>query len=416
MYTDQINEIKTGGKYKCLPKNKFSEICAEDQEGKYRSKDSCVNDCEGLYIREQLIKGNLYYETSKFYQFIKEIIREEKIDVYIKGGNVIGLKILKMIYDKYKNNEKVFQTHFNEFLELELVKDWDFASYTKNKKITDKYWDELDNIASKHQLVSRASKFILYQTKKPILTEGKALFEISILDDESGGYSGMEIPLTTMKIRVNEYNVKYVFMFARAFLDKKNGFDFDLLKRLTNKISVIMFPSKNGLYDDPNNFDPGKLNPELIDFLNKYKKYDKNMPQFLVTHMQDPFRLLYRLPEKNIPKTRKILAFFKHALSNIKVDWLFDPDFIIKVIEEFTNDFGKKLENEYANGGINRVMEFIDGIYWNRVEIEYKQLLTQYGKTLLNNMLGGLIKAMDNEIDGFDKNNKFFHLLQLVKK
>jgi hypothetical protein len=52
------------------------------------------------------------------------------------------------------------------------------------------------------------------------MLDDKALFEISIVDSDS--YSDLEIPLTTMKIRVHEYNIKYIFMFAKLFFSWQN--------------------------------------------------------------------------------------------------------------------------------------------------------------------------------------------------
>ena len=67
-------------------------------------------------------------------------------------------------------------------------------------------------MASKQRLVPRAKTFVLYQTKYPILVYEKALFEIAILDSDSTDFSKMEIPMTTMKVRVNLSNIKYIFM------------------------------------------------------------------------------------------------------------------------------------------------------------------------------------------------------------
>jgi hypothetical protein len=418
---NEVNNTKylhSGGRYKCVPENKFIDICIEEKEGKYKSKDGCINECENEYIKNQLIKGNLHQETAKFYNFIKEIIRDEKIDVYIKGGNVIGLKLLKMIYDEYKDDEQKFKKYFNEFLKLGLMKDWDFSSYTK-KEITKEYRKELDKLAKKHHLFSHASTFILYQAKKPIMTdEDNALFEISILENDNAKYSNMEIPLTTMKVKIDQFNVKYVFMFAKTFLDHKKGeeFDFDLLKRLISKISVIIHSSKNGFYNDPKNFDKGKINDELINYLKVYKKYDENLPQFLVTQLQDPWRLLYRLPEKNIHKTQKILSFLNNTFPNkTNVDWLLDPLFVSEIVEKFTKDFGDQLENIYKYEEMDGVMKFMDGIRWNRVDIDYDKLLTDKGKNLLKNMLNKLAKTLGKDkINELNNDNKFNKLLKKI--
>jgi hypothetical protein len=418
---DILKKNMIGGKYECNPKNNFNDICIENQNGKYKSKNSCINDCENYYIREQLLKANLIKETGKFYKFIKEIIKNENIDVYIKGGNVIGLQVLKLIYDKYKDEPENFKKYFHDFLELELIKDWDFASYAKNE-ITDEYKNKLDKIAKKNNLVSRAKRYILYQTKKPILTEGKALFEIAIWENDCEKYSCMEIPLTTMKMRITKFNIKYVFMLAKIFHGykiSKEEFDFDLLKRLISKISIIMYPCKNGFYNDLKNFDDGELNENLIKFIQKYEKEDKNLPQFLVTHIKDPFRMIYRLPEKNIPKTQKIASFLESAKIKNKIDWLFDTDFVKKMIEKFTTDLGNEIEKIYKKDGLDEVMIFLNNIDWmiDRGTTTYKDSFSDYSKELLDNILGKLIKQINkNEINKLDSKNKFYNLLQMLSQ
>jgi chromosome segregation ATPase len=41
-----------------------------------------------------------------------------KLNVYLKGGNVLGLQILKMIYIKYKSDDRKFKQVFEKFLTL----------------------------------------------------------------------------------------------------------------------------------------------------------------------------------------------------------------------------------------------------------------------------------------------------------
>jgi len=403
-------------------------------------------------------------------KFIKEIIKNENIDVYIKGGNVIGLQVLKIIYDKYKNDDINFKKYFKQFLELKLIKDWDFASYTK-KNITEEYRTKLDKIAKKNNLVPRAKRFILYQTKKPILTDNKALFEIAILENDCGGYSCMEIPLTTMKMRINEFNIKYIFMLAKIFhtdienIENINNIDFNLLKRLISKITVTIHPCKNGFYNDFNNIDTGNLSDDMIKFIKKYSEINKNLPQFLITHIKDPYRLLYRLTEKNIPKTNKIQSFLlsmdndnitgsssnissdlsdsnissdlsdsnissdlsdsnissvssdlsDSSVSDINVNWLFDTNFVKQIIEGFTVDLGNEISKIYKNNGFDDVIKFLNGVDWVLTDIEYKKSFSEYGKMLLNNILYSLIEIMGSDkIKELDSKNKFFHLLQNI--
>jgi hypothetical protein len=424
--------IQNGGgevRYECIPTNKFKDICVEKDNGKYRNKKSCINDCEVSYINEQLINIKIKGETVKFYLFIKDIINNENINVYIKGGNVIGLKLLKMIYDKYKNDDKKFKDIFNKFLELELIKDWDFAAYT-SKPIDDEYRKKLDKIAEQYKLVPRAKTFILYQTKKPILTDDKALFEISIVED-ADSFSKLEIPLTTMKVKVHQFNLKYIYMFAKSFLAYKNNkedFDFDILKHMLDKISIKIHPHKKGLYDvgeKKERYDKGVLNNELLNFINKYDDFDKNFPQFMITHLEDPYRMLFRLIDKNIKKSEKIKDFIKNVMKDKpNQTWLFDSKWLLDKIKVFMKDLGEKIHNiyitEYYNNNfleksLEKVSKFLEGINFGRTEIELDNF-SEDGRKLLNLMLGKLLNEIStnykiDDIKKINKNNKFYDLL-----
>ncbi|ARF11818.1 hypothetical protein Klosneuvirus_2_254 [Klosneuvirus KNV1] len=393
-------------RYDCKPSNKFNEICVSNVTGKYKSKNSCVNDCETKYINHHLIKSNIKSETMKFSLFIKDIIDNENFSVYIKGGNVIGLSILKMIYDKYKDNDAEFKKKFDEFLKLNLMKDWDFAAYSK-QKITPEYREKLDKIANKYKLVPRAKTFILYQTRKPLLLGEGAMFEISVLDVDT--YSKLEIPMTTMKIKVHEYNLKYIYMFAKSFLTYQSTgepFDFDILKKMIEKIHVIVHPHKNGLYDPGNNFDKGTLSSELIKFINKFSKNNKLIAQFLVIQLQDPYRLLFRLPEKNIPKTNTIKNFITKNLQNKQPSWLLDTNEITTTIKSFVKTLGNKLYEIYKDKGISEVINFMSGISFNRIISDYdtisddnKELLKQIFKPLADHININEINTSDKLID-----------------
>jgi uncharacterized protein (UPF0305 family) len=417
------NSLEGGGKFNCDPNKKFSEICYEETNGKYKSKDSCINDCENKYTRVQLEKIKIFNETIKFYLFVKDIIQNENIKVYLKGGNVLGLKILQMIYEKYKNNDKKFKECFDEFLKLDLVKDWDLSAYTGNP-ITEEYRDKLDKIAGSYKLVPRAKTFILYQTKHPILLDDKPLFEISVLDNDV--FSKLEIPLTTMKVHVNEYNLKYVFLFCKEFYAYKiNGdpFDFDVIKRLLSKIKIIIHPYVNGIYKIQNNFDNGKLNNKLINFIKQYSKNDINLTQFLATHIEDPYRILYRLVSKNIKKNNKIKDFLKDHLNITNEKWLFDEKYITLHINNFTEKLGEKILDIYKDNyksnkdiitSLISVEEFLAEISFNRIKSDY-DVLEENGVKLLKNIFGNLIKYIKKEdLEKIIIDNKFIDFVKFL--
>ena len=372
------DEIQLGGsKYICdYNQNKYNDICIQNNnEGKYNSKDKCLNDCESKYIQTQLKKAKIYGESIQFYLFIKDLIHHEQMKIYIKGGNVIGLAVLKLIYNKYKNDNLKFAKAFGKFLDMELIKDWDFTAYTHNKEITDKYREKLDKMAVKYKLVPRAKTFVLYQTKFPILIYEKALFEIAILDLDSVQYSKMEIPLTTMKVKVNEYNLKYIFALAKnfyAYTKYKVPFDLDIIKKILEKIDIIIHPHKSGLYDPKHNIDEGELNKELVNFINKFANGNMFLTQFLITQLEDPYRVIYRFPEKNIVKTSNIVNFIKKELPNIKTpSWLLDVKYIKKITDHFIKELGYKLADIYEQtNSIDKVLDFLNGTNFGKPQIQ----------------------------------------------
>jgi len=374
-------------KFACDEKKKFAEICYETPNGIYKSKNSCINDCENKYINYQLMISNLKRETSKFYQFIKTLL-DKKYDIYVKGGVVIGLKILKMLYEKYPNEK--FDKYFMDFVNLDLIRDWDFACYTNDSSLSNdaKFNKEMDKIASNFGMVRRGGKSLrLYQQKRPIMiNKTDALFELAVWDQDV--ITNMEMPLTTMKIKINQYNLKYIFMFAKSFYTFKTTgeqIDLDIIKRMIPKINIIIDPHNNGFYAFPNkSFDDGGLSKPLLDIIKSYKKYDERLPQFLVTHIKEPNRLVFRLLEKNIPKTKKIIKFIKEHDLPKNQKWLLDLDLIEKVIKNITNDIGKHISSIYKNKSneIQSKWKLIEPFINDNSDLTSESTDTQYTKYL----------------------------------
>ena len=424
------DNILEGGKYECQPDKNFPDICIESSKGIYHSKESCINDCETKYINQQLKEINIRHETIKFYLFIKDIIKNEKMDVFVWGGNALGLKILQMIHLKYPNDDKQFEKAFNKFIKLDLIKDWDFRSITK-KEITPEYKKKIDKISKKYKLVPRAKTFILYQTPKPIEIDDKAMFEISIVD--SNLYSDLEIPLTSMRVKVTEYNLKYIFMFAKSFFSHKlkdEPVDFSILRRMLGKIKILIFPHKNGLYNVNNNFDKGGINDQLIDFIKDFSKNDINLAQFIITMLKDTSRLFYRLLEKNIPKTNKIENFIKNDIKwKGDIHWLFNSKKIEITLNEFIKEFGKKILSIYKenysksksiDSALLDVSNFMKGISFKRVKNDYNNLFTDESKKLIKLVFNDLVKEVGknnilNIIVEQNKQSKEPSLIEFIK-
>ena len=380
-----INSINNlvGGKYICDPnKNKSEQICyvqeknnsMKSEKNIFKTKTECDDKCEDKFINVQLKKANIFNECIQFYLFIRDLINKEHMKIYIKGGNVIGLAVLKLIFDEYKNDDIGFARVFKNFLSMELIKDWDFTAYTDGKDTDDKYRTKLNKMAAKYKLVPRAKTFILYQTKIPILVYEKALFEIAIIPSDTP-FSKMEIPLTTMKVKIDEHNLKYIFIMSKNFYSyqtKLIPFDLNIIKKVISKTNIIIHPHKFGLYDPGSKIDTGDLNKELVEFINNFVSKDKYWTQFLITQIEDPYRLIYRMPEKNIVKTNQIEKFIKVNLpKTIKPDWLMDTNKTSKILEKFIDKLGLELKKIYSDTQLlEGVLDFLDGANFGKPQIQ----------------------------------------------
>jgi hypothetical protein len=226
-------------------------------------------------------------------------------------------------------------------------------------------------------------------------------------------------------------------MLAKSFLaykQKGEEFDFDILKRMLDKLIIIIHPHKKGLYDvgeKGERFDKGNLNDDLIKYINTFDDFDKNLPQFLATHIEDPYRMLFRLIDKNIKKSEKIKQFLKEELKdNSEHQWLFNSEWLLKKINYFMHNFGEKIHNIYIEEyyktnslekSLYKVSQFLEGINFGRTELELENF-SEDGKKLLDLMIGKLIKEIlskykNDDLKKIDEKNKFYHfLITLIEK
>lgn len=437
-----------GGDFMCeANKNKYEQICPiyssnskslKSEKNIFKTKPECINECEKKFITIQLKKSKLFGESVQFYLFIKDLIQKENMKIYIKGGNVIGLVVLKLIYDEFSNDNVKFEKAFKKFLSMELIKDWDFTAYTDGTDTDEKYRAKLDKMAAKYKLVPRAKTFILYQTRVPILVYDKALFEIAIIPSDTP-YSKMEIPLTTMKVEINERNLKYIFILAKNFYSyKTHGIPIDLsmVKKVISKINIKIHPHKKGMYEPKPKIDTGDINNNLVDFISKFAGGDKYLTQFLITQLEDPYRLIYRMPEKNIVKTKQIENYISQNLPKTsKPDWLLDTDKATFVLDKFIDKLGMELKRIYVQAHLfDNVLDFLEGanfgkpqiqIEWDDIGLEarnkikriFSPLIQQIGKNEFKKMIRSLMekyqinKLKPSEMTNSQRIIKFFDFL-----
>jgi hypothetical protein len=440
-----------GGKYVCeANKNNYNQICpiipdkinsSKAEKNIFKTKDECENECEKKFITIQLKKSHLYNESVQFYLFIKDLIQKENMKIYIKGGNVIGLVVLKLIYDEFADDNEKFAKAFKKFLSLELIKDWDFTAYTDGKDTDEKYRAKLDKMAAKYRLVPRAKTFILYQTKVPILVYDKALFEIAVIPADTP-YSKMEIPLTTMKVEVTEHNLKYLFIMAKNFYSYKTKsipIDLGIIKKVIARTHIKIHPHIKGMYDPKPKIDTGDLNDNLVNFINKFTNGDKYVTQFLITQLEDPYRLVYRMPEKNFVKTKQIQDFIQNNLPKThKPEWLLNTEKVSYMLNKFIDKLGIELKYIYSQTQLlDGVLDFLEGanfgkpqiqIEWGEIGTEAKNkikkiftpLVQQIGKSEFKKMISTLMekyqlnKLKPSEMTNSQRIIKFFDFLNEI--
>lgn len=405
---------KINKKYECNINGSFSNLCVVEPNGKYKTHTECMKNCDGKYIQKQLQKSGLYKETNIYYTFIKKLL-DMKMDVYLKGGNPMGILVLKMLSETYMD-ETIFKQHFVNFLSLNLIKDWDFHCYT-HTEINAEYKSQLDIIAKKHKFVSRGKKFILYQTKKPIEISETALFEISIWDKDN--FSDIESVMSAMKIKVTKHNLKYIFMLANLFYRyniKHDHIDINIIQYVLPSINVIIFPHSEGFFIiDKTNFNNGGLSDDLLDIIDSFQKkymYNPNIKQFLIAHIKEPKRMYFRLLAKNLPKSEMINKFLKEAKIAIP-EWLIDSNNMITIITLFTNVLNDNINKMYNKAGIEGVFKLLQNVNFKPIKDEYIRF-PQNGLNYIKKLLNELYHNIKHNLSNINVDNDTGYLIETL--
>jgi len=400
-------------KYSCKPKNRFNDICEEAPGGTHNTKDKCMDECMDKYIHSNLVRSRLAKETTGYYNLVKDLLAEN-MEIYLKGGTVLGLYILQDIYKQ--SAKKLFKKNFSEYLKHNLIRDWDFACYTDHR-ITEKYRSTLDVMAEKYKMVPRAKTFILYQTKYPIKINDQALFEISILDHND--HVNNELPMTTITVRVTLDNINQIFMLANCFYlyySRNVPIDIPYVKYALRSMEFIIPPHKNGMYV-VNELHSGSMSQKLLDFIKEFSGDDLNLQQFLITHFIEPHRMIYRLLSKNIPKSIKINNMYRNnRFSTNKINILIEMN-TYKLIASFIGKLSMKLHNiciEHPNDALDQLNVFFEGVKLDRLRIEYLNISDE-GKQLIRllfHRIHGSVKFNDanqlSKLIGFFESKKLF--------
>lgn len=259
---------------------------------------------------------NHIIELHNWYNFIMYLL-SQGAHVYIKGGSVLGLKVSQLLITKNREIDK---------LPLELIRDWDFTVITDEPYIIE--------CVEYYNLHKEGKTMIILRNINNITicngTDCESLFEMSIKTTEN--LSDLELPMTTMKIRITNDNLILIFKLAGLLIKCNNlqlnvcGPNKDItvpniikIKEIIQIFDIIIPISENGLFKVDNStiteninysYDTGGLSLYITDII--YKISDNiNIRQFLISHIIQPDRLLIRYNSKNKIKSNKIIKLLK---------------------------------------------------------------------------------------------------------
>ena len=189
---------------------------------------------------------------------------------------------------------------------------------------------------------------------------------------------------------------------------------------MVSNLNFYIYPNKDGLFSiNKNNYNIGSLNENIVEFIKKFS-HNIDKEQFLITQIQEPNRIFYRLLEKNIPKVEKIISFLKKYDLPHDHSWLLDIKSTEKLINIFIDNLGNKIieiYNKYSNpiDGLNAITDFLDGVNLKRIEIEYPNTRGK-GKNLIKKLLLKIYRKIPKNFYNDYKDNKVIECLAFLKK
>ena len=257
---------------------------------------------------------NLNTETQNWISFIETLI-ENNYDVYVKGGSVTGLHILKLIKE----------SQFGDFLKLNLIKDWDFTIFTSDQST-------ITQLANQYNILVEGKTIIVLRQQNHIKIEAEALFELSIKEKEH--ICDLELPISTMKIKITKDNIHNLFNLSKLFYLKETNYQ-ELINLTNNLIIDIPYCQDGYFIITQDTYDCGNISAQLTDIIKSTTK-NINKQQFLITHFIQPDRLFHRL-NKNKIKSQNIEPFIG------KTDWILNISKTDKLINKFLSLLQKSI-------------------------------------------------------------------------
>ena len=345
----KLKELIGGeNKFKCNEINRIiGNLCIEDETGEYNDKINCEINCLEVKLNKE------FDAWRQLFIWCSENLRD--IHIYCKGGSALGLQVLKTILDVDRNK-------YNDFVALNLIKDWDFTvvmSIDQQARFIAKAL-ELD-------IHNQGETLAVLRYKKGLLLGEDYLLELSIKTSQE--LYDLELPLTNLKFEVNSANIDLFFEIVRMYVKKVINLDI-LSSNLNILLRTIVVNGieqvdliQNGLYTltDSKKISTPNLNHKLLEIMNsvRYESGDfinqLTMNQFLITQFCQPDRLFQRFLNKNIIKSQKITKLYRDNGIPLP-NWLINEgilDEIIKKINNFLFNLNLFIKSQIPEGSLD---------------------------------------------------------------
>jgi len=417
------NDEQNEGNYICSPNEKFNNICPENNNGNYTTKDKCMNSCVDKYVVTLLRYKPQNHGENEFMKWVVFFYKmiDLKYDSYLKGGIAIGICVLKMIS---KNN--LMDDSMDDFMKLNLMRDWDFM-ITANES---DYKNDIEPLLRKYNLRNEGRTMVVLRTmRKKLEIDESALFESSVRSKEN--VSDLELPLTSMKILITRKNIKKIFSLSKIFYShsidllnnkSKNESNMDIsgIDYLLNYLTILIPKHKNGLFV-VDKLEKGGMSDALFKVVTKTVENEKNLQQFLICQMIRPESLFSRLIFKNSDKSKKIKSFMQKYNSK-SPEWIFDYGKYELIINKFMDNLKMEVESIFKknkNDTIKYILamsEFYENIKLRRLIGIYDKFNDASKKMIKDNMLPKEIPTLlKNELLEVNKKNENFKKNKFLK-
>jgi hypothetical protein len=347
----KLKQLQYGGNFNCLGddvagKRIKDELCIEADAGKYANKIDCEKDCFYLEFNKEIEIWKRYFT------YIYDTY--PNIQILCKGGSVLGLYVLKILFETNQSEEKL-----TKFRDLNLIKDWDFTILN----VTHEIKEDLIRKAEELNIKNEAQSMIVIRYQKGLKINTDFVFELSIKDHQQV-LSDYEIPLTVMTLNLTRENLNLFFDLTRYFSNIL-PMDLHLLKYTLDKLSegktlgsLGNYQFRHGLFylNNEHEIDKAGLDDRIISLMDiPIDPYNgPSIKQFLITQMREPDRLFNRFMNKNLQKSRKIVKLFTEFRIDIP-DWLFSER-NIEILTTIINTFLDRI-NEYVEHTFNSIVE-----------------------------------------------------------